>query len=38
LASKLTRLTSGFLYSFFVFFSKAFPYQYRFSRFSQLSQ
>ena len=38
LASRLTRFTSGFLYSFFVFFSKVFPYQCRFSRFSQLSQ
>ena len=28
LASKLTLFTSGFLYSFFLFFSKAFPYKY----------
>ena len=27
LASKLTLFTSGFLYSFFVFFSKVFPYK-----------
>ena len=33
LPSKLTRLTSGFLYSFFLPFSM-FPYQYRFSQFS----
>ena len=38
LASRLTRLTSGFLYSFFLRFSKVFPYQCRFSRFSQLSR
>jgi hypothetical protein len=28
LTSKLTRFTSGFLYSFFLFFSKVFPYEY----------
>ncbi len=33
LASKLILFTSGFLYSFFVFFSKAFPYKYSVGRF-----